>query len=164
LPPLRGLPKATGYAGGLYYCGQWLTDKDSETEIRKIFAEILGKPLVISEFGLCEPRIPGGDKRRISDFIHKMRAYRKFPAISGIINFCLNDYRTQMGKEGTGMLRRRVHGSTDVFGELKPSYYIVQKECVPVRIISVRSDTEKLMVEIRYAVEIPSYPIEGLLS
>jgi beta-glucuronidase len=143
------------------YCGQWLTDKDSETEIGKIFAEISEKPLVISEFGLCEPRVSGGDRRRTSDFIHKMKVYRKFPAISGIINFCLNDYRTQMGEEGTGMLRRRVHGSTDIFGEPKPSYYVVREECSPVRIVSVKSNNEKLMVEIICAADIPSYSVEG---
>jgi beta-glucuronidase len=143
------------------YCGQWFADKDSETEIRKIIAEISEKPLVISEFGLCEPRISGGDKRRTSDFIHKMKVYRKFPAISGIINFCLNDYRTQMGEEGTGVLRRRVHGSTDIFGEPKPSYYVVREECSPVRIISVKSNNEKLTVEIRCAADMPSYSVEG---
>jgi beta-glucuronidase len=143
------------------YCGQWLTDKDSETEIRKIFVEISEKPLVISEFGLCEPRVSGGDKRRTSDFIHKMNVYRKFPAISGIINFCLNDYRTQMGEEGSGVLRRRVHGSTDIFGEPKPSYYVVQEECAPVRIVSAKLSNEKLTVEIKCAADIPSYSIEG---
>jgi beta-glucuronidase len=143
------------------YCGQWLADKDSETEIGKIFAEISERPLVISEFGLCEPRVSGGDKRRISDFIHKMNVYRKFPAICGIINFCLNDYRTQMGEEGTGVLRRRVHGSTDIFGEPKPSYYVVQEECSPVRIVSAKLTNEKLMVEIRCSADIPSYEIDG---
>jgi beta-glucuronidase len=143
------------------YCGQWFADKDSETEIKKIFAEISEKPLVISEFGVCEPRISGGDKRRTSDFIHKMNVYRKFPAIGGIINFCLNDYRTQIGEEGTGVLRRRVHGSTDIFGEPKPSYYVVREECSPVRIISVKSNNEKLTVEIRCAADIPSYSVEG---
>jgi beta-glucuronidase len=143
------------------YCGQWLTDKDSETEIKKIFAEISEKPLVISEFGLCEPRVPGGDKRRTSDFIHKMKVYRKFPAIGGIINFCLNDYRTQMGEEGTGVLRRRVHGSTDIFGEPKPSYYVVQEECAPLRIVSAKLKNEKLAVEISCTADIPSYSVEG---
>jgi beta-glucuronidase len=143
------------------YCGQWLADKDSETEIGKIFAEIPEKPLVISEFGLCEPRVSGGDRRRTSDFIHKMKVYRKFPAIGGIINFCLNDYRTQMGEEGTGVLRRRVHGSTDIFGEPKPSYYVVREECAPVRIVSVKLIHEKLTVEIRCAADIPSYSVEG---
>jgi beta-glucuronidase len=143
------------------YCGQWLTDKDSETEIGKIFAEISEKPLVISEFGLCEPRVSGGDKRRTSDFIHKMNVYRKFPAISGIINFCLNDYRTQMGEEGTGVFRRRIHGSTDIFGEPKPSYYVVQEECTSVRIVSATLNNEKLTVKIRCAADIPSYSVEG---
>jgi beta-glucuronidase len=143
------------------YCGQWLTDKDSETEIRKIFTEISEKPLVISEFGLCEPRVSGGDKRRTADFIHKMNVYRKFPAISGIINFCLNDYRTQMGEEGTGVLRRRVHGSTDIFGEPKHSYYVVQKECAPIRITSVKLNHGKLTAEIKCAADIPSYSVEG---
>ncbi|GHV71946.1 hypothetical protein AGMMS49928_26390 [Spirochaetia bacterium] len=143
------------------YCGQWLADKDSETEIKKIFAEVSDKPLVISEFGLCEPRVPGGDKRRTSDFIHKMNVYRQFPGIGGIINFCLNDYRTQMGEEGEGMLRRRVHGSTDMFGEPKPSYYTVQEYCAPVRILKALCCNGACIIELQCAGELPSYSIEG---
>jgi hypothetical protein len=65
-----------------------------------------------------------------------------------------------MGEEGSGVLRRRVHGSTDIFGEPKPSYYVVQEECAPVR-VSVQLNNEKAAVEIRCAADIPSYSVEG---
>ena len=57
------------------------------------------KLIVISEFGLCEPTFYGGDAKRIQMFHDKMDWYERYPQIGGIIHFCLNDYRTQMGEE-----------------------------------------------------------------
>ena len=65
-----------------------------------------------------------------------MKIYRKL-GVNGIIWFCLNDYRTQMGEEGEGRLRRRVHGSADIYGNPKPSYETVKNECAPLYIKSV---------------------------
>lgn len=42
------------------------------------------KPLVISEFGLCEPAFPGGDERRTSLFLEKWMytaVIRKWPEL-----------------------------------------------------------------------------------
>ena len=42
--------------------------------------------------------------------------------------FSLNDYRTHMGEDGQGRFQKRVHGSTDLYGALKPSYAVVRDQ------------------------------------
>lgn len=113
------------------YAGTWMPEYDADDLLNKMVVAVPEKPLVISEFGLCEPVFPGGDQERIHLFMEKMNIYRKYPQVAGTIHFCLNDYRTQMGEEGEGKLRRRVHGSIDINGIPKPSYWVVQRECAP---------------------------------
>lgn len=113
------------------YSGTWVEGKDTAAELRKYRAANPDKPMLISEFGLCEPVFPGGDRRREELFREKVKIYRE-NGIDGFIYFCLNDYRTQMGEAGEGRFRERVHGSTDFYGNPKPSYYAVREECSPV--------------------------------
>lgn len=120
------------------YMGTWHGNKDPRVEIPRFWNEHKDKPIVISEFGLCEPAFAGGDPRRAEIFLEKMNIYREL-GVNGIIWFCLNDYRTQMGEEGEGRLRRRVHGSADLYGNPKPSYETVKNECAPLYIKSVTS-------------------------
>jgi beta-glucuronidase len=141
------------------YWGTWNGPGDTGALLRRVVSENPGKPLVISETGLCEPANAGGDKRRIELFIEKMSVYRSIPELTGVIQFCLNDYRTQMGEEGDGALKRRVHGSTDIFGEPKPSYYVVQKYCSPLRITN--SSPNGKYFEMLCADDVPSYTVEG---
>ena len=113
------------------YIGTWTGELDQYEELEKMLRANPDKPMVPSEFGLCEPFWKGGDQRRTTIFLEKMDAYRHFPGIAGTINFCLNDYRTQMGEDGEGKLKKRIHGSTDLCGNPKPSYWAVQRECAP---------------------------------
>ena len=53
--------------------------------------------------------------------------YRSLPGAAGYVAFSLNDYRTHCGEAGEGKLRRRVHGSTDLYGEEKPSYRVLAR-------------------------------------
>lgn len=62
------------------------------------------------------PRFPG-----------KVALYRKYQ-LNGWIYFSLNDYRTHMGEDGQGRFQKRVHGSTDLYGALKPSYAVVRDQ------------------------------------
>ncbi|NCB91800.1 MAG: hypothetical protein EOM40_04405 [Clostridia bacterium] len=116
------------------------------------------RAMVPSEFGLCEPAFDGGDTRRIEVFKEKMECYRKYPNIAGTINFCLNDYRTQMGEDGEGKLKKRVHGSTDLCGVPKPSYWVVRDECAPV---TIEEADGKLAVSCRDT--LPSYTVKGYM-
>ncbi len=118
------------------YIGTWHGNKDARAEITRFWDAHKNMPMVISEFGLCEPAFAGGDPRREQIFLEKMKIYREL-GINGIIWFCLNDYRTQMGEEGEGRFRRRVHGSTDLYGNPKPSYETVKRECAPLYISSI---------------------------
>lgn len=139
------------------YIGTWHGDLDNKEQLTKIITAHPDKPLIISEFGLCEPAYTGGDKRRIEIIREKLDVYRNFRQIAGIIYFCLNDYRTQMGEEGEGVLKRRVHGSTDIFGEPKPSYYEVQMQYSPIKIINVVNNT----IFLQAVNDLPCYELDG---
>ena len=138
------------------YIGTWTGELDQYGELEKMVTANPDKPMVPSEFGLCEPFWKGGDPRRIEIFLEKMTAYRHFPGIAGTINFCLNDYRTQVGEDGEGKLRKRIHGSTDLCGNPKPSYFIVQRECAP--FLAERKDG-RIVITCRQ--DLPCYEMKG---
>lgn len=104
------------------YLGLWQPCEDIEACIRTTSQKCGKKPLVISEFGLCEPSFTGGDNRRKEILESRIAIYQTNLQIAGYIWFSLNDYRTCVGEEGEGRLMRRVHGSTDLYGNEKPSY------------------------------------------
>ena len=85
-----------------------------------------------------------------------MSSYRPWEQIVGTVYFCLNDYRTHMGEEGEGKLRRRVHGSAGLSGETKPSYSVVRKEYSP---LTARWTEEGLRLTCRN--DLPRYAVEG---
>lgn len=142
------------------YIGTWHGNLNEIEELKKIVKTNPNRPIVISEFGLCEPTHTGGDRRRCKLFTQKMDIYAQFPEISGIINFCLNDYRTQMGEEGIHQFRRRVHGSTDIFGEPKPSYYIVQDYCSPIQVTNLHFDNSEISLCLTAKDTLPSYLVD----
>lgn len=104
------------------YLGLWHPCKNVEKHIWETAEKCKGKPLVISEFGLCEPHFSGGDERRSKILSGRLALYRTVGNICGYVWFSLNDYRTQMGESGEGRFRCRIHGSTDLYGAEKPSY------------------------------------------
>ncbi len=138
------------------YIGTRHGSRDPYAEWDRFTRENPDRAMTPAEFGLCEPAFAGGDARREQILREKMAQYRKYQNIVGTIYFCLNDYRTQMGEEGEGKLRRRVHGSTDLCGNPKPSYYAVKEECAPLRI-------ERVDGGIRFtcANDLPSYTVKG---
>lgn len=109
------------------YLGLWEPSEDIVNHILRTCRKAAGKPLVVSEFGLCEPRFQGGDPKRCRILEERITLYEKIPNICGYVWFSLNDYRTHMGEEGEDNLRRRVHGSTDLYGNEKPSYRLLCK-------------------------------------
>lgn len=109
------------------YLGTWYGNIDFEDTFRLVQNESSGKPLVITEFGLCEPHFKGGDERRIKIYKEKLSYYKKYN-FAGWIYFSLNDYRTHVGETGKGKLKQRVHGSVDVYGNKKPSYDFIKAE------------------------------------
>ncbi len=138
------------------YIGTWHQGYDQYREWDAIVKQNPDRPMIPSEFGLCEPAFDGGDARRDAIFREKMECYRKYPNIAGTIYFCLNDYRTQMGEDGEGKLKKRVHGSTGLCGEPKPSYYTVRKEYSPLA-VTVKDG----ILEVRCKNDLPCYTVKG---
>lgn len=143
------------------YIGTWNGDKDQMEELRKISEVYSKKPLVPSEFGLCESAFSGGDNRRAKIFLEKMHAYRQFSSIAAVIYFCLNDYRTQIGEEDKGMQKKRVHGSTDIYLNPKPSYYVVKKEFAPCTLDVFPGEKDEMVIKVKARNDIPSYTMKG---
>jgi beta-galactosidase len=96
-----------------------------------------GRPMVISEYGVCEPAFQGGDERRINDMIYHTAVYESKPYVAGAIYFCLNDYRTHVGEAGEGVLKRRVHGVYDLQGNGKRSAQVLRRMSSPIKVINV---------------------------
>ncbi|HLF35670.1 MAG TPA: glycoside hydrolase family 2 TIM barrel-domain containing protein [Cyclobacteriaceae bacterium] len=119
------------------------------------------KPLIISEYGLCEPFFEGGDPRRISHLIYHTSVYDTLDFIAGAIYFSLNDYRTHMGEEGKGRLRRRIHGVVDLSGNPKPSYETLKEIFNPLKDVRVNVINGKLHVTGVNHDGLPSYAIKG---
>lgn len=121
------------------------------------------KPVVISEYGLCEchPAHKGGDARRIEILETHTRIYRDFDFVGGAIFFCYNDYRTHMGDKGRGRLKQRVHGVVDLYGARKPSFEALRKESSPIELLEATSSGAGLSVRIRTRRRLPAHAIEG---
>ena len=74
---------------------------------------------------MCEPHFSGGDERRTRILVDNVDFFNDADNIQGYVWFSLNDYRTHVGEQGEGRLKQRVHGSTDLYGNKKPSYDVL---------------------------------------
>lgn len=107
------------------YLGLWEPSDDIEQHMIRTCKKAQGKPLLVSEFGLCEPHFKGGDKERARILKERLEMYARIDNICGYMWFSLNDYRTHCGEAGEDKMRQRVHGSTDLYGNEKPSYRLL---------------------------------------
>ena len=146
------------------YIGTWHGKDRNELpgKLDTVKMAIGNGPLLITENGLCEPAIPGGDARRIDDMLFHTKEWRSRPFICGYIYFCLSDYRTQMGEEGFGKFKIRRHGITDIYLNPKPSYSVLKQIASPVEITKVeRVDQTTAKIEIEIKDDIPSYVLRN---
>lgn len=119
-------------------------------------------PLAVAEFGLCEPAFSGGDPRRAEILSENMAEYRRHPEIAIAIYFSLNDYRTQMGEEGEGRQRKRVHGSTDLYGDPKPSLTVLTELASPILLAeAARYEANQVKVKLTVRDDLPSHAVRG---
>lgn len=109
------------------YLGLWEPSDDIEAHMIRTCKKAKRMPLIVSEFGLCEPHFKGGDTERAKILARRLEMYSRIDNIKGYMWFSLNDYRTHCGEAGQDKMRRRVHGSTDLYGNEKPSYRLLQK-------------------------------------
>ena len=109
------------------YLGLWEPTDNIPEHMKRTCLKASDKPLLVSEFGLCEPHFKGGDSERSRILSERLALYKGFDNICGYMWFSLNDYRTHCGEEGADNMRRRVHGSSDLYGNSKPSYELLRK-------------------------------------
>lgn len=146
------------------YVGTWYNDDMyALPEYFETIESFLGnRPLLITEHGLCEPRFTGGDLKRVESMIYHYREWAKRPYIAGCIYFSLNDYRTHRGEDGSGSLKARVHGVTDLYFNKKPSYYAYKQLASPVEIGDVKKKNDSTAtVHLRNKNSLPSYTLRG---
>lgn len=146
------------------YIGTWHGKDRNELpgKLDTVKMAIGDRPLLITENGLCEPAITGGDARRIDDMLFHIKEWKSRPFTIGYIYFCLSDYRTQMGEEGFGKYKIRRHGITDVYLNPKPSYTVLKQIASPIEITRVeRVDNSTAVIEIAIKNDIPSYALRG---
>jgi beta-glucuronidase len=147
------------------YFGSWYkgTVDDLRDALGRIRAAFPKKPIVVSEYGLCECAAgnPVGDDRRIEVLEAHNRLFREYPDVAGLIFFCYNDYRTHIGDKGAGALKQRVHGVVDLYGAHKPSYEVLRRESSPVESFSATLAGGAARVSLRTRATVPAYTLRG---
>jgi len=147
------------------YFGTWApgTAEDAARLLDEIHAAFPGKPIVISEYGYCactQDR-PEGDEPRIEILRTHDTAFRSQDFVGGAIFFSYNDYRTHVGDRGAGILRQRVHGVVDVYGQRKKSYEILRKELSPVESLNIEHVGNRFRVRLKTRANLPAYRLRG---
>jgi beta-glucuronidase len=148
------------------YVGTWhaKVNEDAPGIIQNIKEKALnGRPLLVTEAGLCEPKNVGGDARRIVDMSYHYNLWAKNDFILGCIYFCLNNYRTHFGESGQGRYQQRVHGLTDQWFNKKPSFEAYKELAAPVyfewvQLSASGSEAEVLVVAKN---SLPSYTLKN---
>jgi len=128
--------------------------------IHRAFPE---KPVVISEYGYCEckPDRTGGDERRARILRDHTNVFREFDFVAGAIFFDYNDYRTHIGDKGIGVLKQRVHGVVDLYGDHKPSFAALREESSPVERLELSGEGSPLKATIVVRQTLPAYALDG---
>jgi beta-galactosidase len=130
-------------------------------ELDRITGEYPGKPMTISEWGLCDPPQPGGDERRAREMARQMEIYGSKPYIAGAIYFCLNDYRSQRGENYTLGYPQRDHGVCNGYQKPKKSYETLKSVSSPVEIKTISRKNGKILISLYGKTTIPSYIIRN---
>jgi beta-galactosidase len=147
------------------YFGSWYPGDAAAVgrSLDEIHAAFPDKPIVISEYGYCACTAdrPEGDERRREILRGHDRAFREKDYIAGLIFFCYNDYRTHIGDRGTGVLRQRVHGVVDVWGNRKPSYELLREESSPIDELRIEGPPTAFRVTVRTRMHVPAYTLRG---
>jgi beta-galactosidase len=145
------------------YTDTWIGKTNDQTPVilDEIHKAIPDKPLIISEYGLCEPQFKGGDERRVKQLVENNGYYDTRPWIVGAVFFSLNDYRTHMGEEGKGVYRQRVHGVYDIHEVPKPSKEVLKSISAPIKIQNIKQQNGELEIEILCNDKMPSYTCKG---
>lgn len=87
------------------YIGTWHgSGRKIREELPDYFKQIApvlgGRPLFITEYGLCEPAFVGGDRRRTDDMLYHIKEWTKQDFVTGYIYFCLETIVPKWAKRG----------------------------------------------------------------
>jgi beta-galactosidase len=139
------------------------TPEDLRRNLEQIHQAFPDKPIVISEYGwcACTPDRPEGDSRRVRVLRDHTRVCRETKFVGGLIFFCYNDYRTHIGDKGTGVMKQRVHGVVDLFGNAKPSYSALREESSPVESLDCSGNPNLFTITVRTRNSVPAYIVNG---
>ncbi len=143
-----------------WYGGTAADMRRSLEAIHRAFPE---KPVVISEYGFCactEDR-PEGDEPRIRILREHNGVFRDYPWVGGFIFFCYNDYRTHIGDKGLGILKQRVHGVVDLFGNRKPSFEVLRAESSPIEEMRIEEAGGGALVVVKTRGTAPAHKLSG---
>jgi len=147
------------------YFGSWYPGDAAMVgrSLDEIHAAFPDKPIVISEYGYCActAERPEGDERRREILRSHDAVFRQRDYIAGLIFFCYNDYRTHIGDRGTGVLRQRVHGVMDVWGNCKPSYDLLREESSPIAELRIEGRPTAFKITVRTRPHVPAYTLRG---
>ena len=146
------------------YVGTWheKVNEDAPRVLQSINEHALkGRPLLVTEHGLCEPANIGGDARRIVDMCYHYDLWAKNDFVLGCIYFSLNDYRTHFGESGKGRYQQRIHGLVDQWFKKKPSFEVYKSLASPVYFESVQQSAKGTEADIVIYVknQLPSYTL-----
>jgi beta-galactosidase len=139
------------------------TPEDMRRNLEEIHQAFPDKPIVISEYGYCActPDRPEGDARRIQVLRDHTRVCRETRYVGGLIFFCYNDYRTHIGDKGTGVMKQRIHGVVDLFGNRKPSYSALREESSPIESLKCSGNPNSFIATVRTRNSVPAYTLNG---
>jgi beta-galactosidase len=147
------------------YFGSWYPGGAAEVgrNLDEIHAAFPDKPIVISEYGYCACTAdrPEGDERRREILRTHDVVFRDRDYVAGLIFFCYNDYRTHIGDRGTGVLRQRVHGVVDVWGNRKLSYELLREESSPIEEVRIEGPPTAFRLTVRTRRHVPAYMLKG---
>ncbi|MGN0232584.1 MAG: glycoside hydrolase family 2 protein [Muribaculaceae bacterium] len=148
------------------YTGTWHGKSREETPGKLALINeraLKGRPLLITEHGLCEPRFVGADSRRIVEMTYHYDQWAKNKYIIGAIYFSLNDYRTHVGEAGFGRYKSRVHGLSSMWFDKKPSFEAYRGLASPIYVenLHINADGTRAQVVVRVKNDLPSYSLRG---
>lgn len=131
-------------------------------ELDRMIGEYPGKPMTISEWGLCDPpQREEGDVRRAREMEQQLEIYGSKPYVAGAIYFCLNDYRTQRSVDYSKGYPIRDHGVCDGYQNPKKSYETLKKISSPVDVKAIEKTSGKILITLRGKTGIPSYVLRN---
>jgi beta-glucuronidase len=139
------------------------TPADMAGNLEAIHQAFPDKAIVISEYGYCActPDRPERDGRRIEILTEHDRVFHDHEYVAGLIFFCYNDYRTHVGDKGAGVMKHRVHGVVDLYGNRKPSYDVLRRESSPVEALVVTGTPSAFQATVRARGSVPGYTLGG---